>query len=239
MVVIGSEAPLWVSVPVVSMPTFIGTRDSDPYGHTFYNYFVGTSIDSLTPVVVIDQDAPEIAYAVSERLLPFVHPDALMPFVQTAKLRLLSFGLARREHVILTRDDPASRWWLYSPIAEVNKFVVDGVYYEATVINGDIYIGSDKVTQLDGNGRAVFLIPAELVEVHYAISTISPIVNEALQYFTAAAYLRAASDQQSGIYESIRVGAVTFSFRTVKELKDKAQQLERLGFQLLKVGGRL
>ena len=239
MIVFGSAVPVWVSVPVVASPTFIGTRDSDPFGHQFYSYFVGTSIDSLTPIQVIDHDAPEIAYAVSERLLPFVTPDTLLPFVQTAKLRLLQFGLPRREHVILSIDDPAQRWWLYAPIAEVNKLVIDGSEFEAEVVGGNIFVGSEQITTLDGSGRAVILIPARTIEVHYAISAVSPIVDEALQYFVAAAYLKAASDQQSGIYESIRVGAVTFSFRSMKELKDKADQLERLGRQLLKVGGRL
>jgi len=239
MVVFGSAVPLWVSVPLVASPTFIGTRDSDPFGHQFYNYFIGTSIDSLTPITAIDHSAPEIAYTVSEKLLPFVSPDTLLPFVQTAKLRLLQFGLPRREHIILTADDPAQRWWLYAPIAEVNKFVIDGVSYDAKLRGGDIYIEDRQVTALDGSGKAVLLIPASALEVHYAISAISPIIDEVLQYFVAAAYLRAASDQQSGIYESIRVGAVTFSFRSVKELKDKADQLEKLGRQLLRIGGRV
>lgn len=239
VVYVGSEVPLWVSVPVVSRPVFIGTRDIDPYGHTFYAYYVGTAVNALTPIQVIDQDAPEIAVVTADRFLQFVDPQALVPFVQTAKLRLLNFGLARREHVVLTYEDPTQRWWLYAPIAEVNKLVIDDEHYTPQLIDGDIYIDDDRMTVLSEDNKAIILIPARTIEIHYAIATLSPIVDEALPYFVAAAYLRAVSDNQAGIYETIRVGAVTFSFRSVKELKDRASQLERIGMQMIRAGGRL
>ncbi len=240
MVSFGSSVPLWASVPVVSRPVFIGTRSADPYGHSFYAYFVGTSITTLTPITPTELDDSAIAFRTAERLLPFVDPVTLVPFVRTAKLRLLPFGLARREHIILTFHDPTQRWWLYAPIAEVNRLVIDDeIYDDVRIVNGDLFIGDDRITMLDQDNKAVLLVPARTIEIHYAIDTLSPVVDEALPYFVAAAYLKAASDNQSGIYETIRVGAVTFSFRSVKELKDKAAQLERIGLQMLRAGGRL
>jgi len=78
--------PVWVSVPPVSSPVFIGTRSEDPYGHSFYQYFTGTSISNLQPIEVTDDDESLLANATSEKLLPFVSPLALMPFVKTAKV---------------------------------------------------------------------------------------------------------------------------------------------------------
>lgn len=239
MVKVGSEVPLWVSVPPVNIPVFIGTRSEDPYGHAFYQYWTGTSIDKLSPVSVIDVDAIELAQKTSERLLPFVHPNSLFPFVQTAKLKVLQFGLARREHIVLLSDEIDYRWWLYTPIAEVNKLVINGQSYEVELRDGLIYLDGRAIVTLDGRGRAVFNISANTIEISYAIANSSLVVDEALPYFVAAAYLKAASDEQSGILESVRVGAVSFSFRSVKELKDKAAQLEKLGYQLLRVGGRM
>jgi hypothetical protein len=66
--------PVWVSVPPVSSPVFIGTRSEDPYGHSFYQYFTGTSISNLQPIEVTDDDESLLANATSEKLLPFVSP---------------------------------------------------------------------------------------------------------------------------------------------------------------------
>jgi hypothetical protein len=68
-----------------------------------------------------------------------------MPFVKTAKLQALSFGLPRREHVILIYDDPSGRWWLHQPIAEVNKLVIDGEELTARVVNSQIYAGDEQL----------------------------------------------------------------------------------------------
>lgn len=239
VVKVGSEVPLWVSVPPVNVPVFIGTRSEDPYGHAFYQYWVGTRIDKLTPIAVTDVDAIELAHRTAERLLPFVHPNSLFPFVQTAKLKVLQFGIARREHIVLLADDADYRWWLYTPIAEVSKLAINGQSCEYELRDGLIYIDGHAIVTLDGRGRAVFNISANTIEVAYAVGNSSLVVDEALPYFVAAAYMKAASDEQSGILESVRVGAVSFSFRSVKELKDKAAQLEKLGHQLLRVGGRM
>lgn len=239
MIKFGSAIPLWVSVPPVNTPVFIGTRDTDPYGHSFYQYFTGTVVTALTPIVGIDVDAIEIAQATANKLLPFVDPNALFPFVQTAKLKMLQFGLARREHIVLSYEDADYRWWLYTPIAEINKLTINSTPVEAELSNGQISVGGSPITVFDGRGHAVFSITARTIEVAYAIGNASLVIEEALPYFVAAAYFRAASDEQSGVLESVRVGAVSFSFRPVKELRDKAAQLERLGYQILRVGGLL
>jgi hypothetical protein len=231
--------PVWVSVPPVSSPVFIGTRSEDPYGHSFYQYFTGTSISNLQPIEVTDDDESLLANATSEKLLPFVSPLALMPFIKTAKLQALSFGLPRREHVILIYDDPSGRWWLHQPIAEVNKLVIDGEELTARVVNSQIYAGDEQLTIPDGSDRAVFAVSARVIEVHYAIAAASPIVYEALPYLVAAAYLKAASNEQSSIYDSIRVGAVSFSFKSAKDLAAKSRELERIAYRMLRAGGRL
>jgi len=240
MVYFGSTAiPVWVSVPPVSSPVFIGTRAEDPYGHSFYQYFTGTDISSLQPLEVSDDDESMLANLTSERILTFVSPYKLMPFVKTAKLQALQFGLAHREHVILTYDDPTGRWWLHQPIAEVNKLVIDGEEYDARVIDSQIYVGNEQLTVPDSNNRAVFTISARMIEIHYAVMAASPIVYEALPYLIAAAYLKAASNEQSSIYDSIRVGAVSFSFKSAKDLRAKSRELEQIAFKMLRVGGRV
>jgi len=240
MVHFGSAAiPVWVSVPPVSSPVFIGTRLNDPYGHSFYQYFTGTSVSDLQPIDITDEDESFLANITSERILSFVSPYSLIPFVRTAKLHALQFGLPRREHVILTYDDPTGRWWVYQPIAEVNKLVIDGELVDARVVDSQIYVGEEQLTIPDGYGRATFLVSARLIEIHYAVKAISPVVYEALPYLIAAAYLKAASNEQSSIYDSIRVGAVSFSFKSAKDLRMKARELEQIGYKMLRMGGHL
>jgi len=239
MVHFGSEIPVWASVPPVSLPVFIGTRSEDPYGHSFYQYFTGTHISSLRPLEVSDDDESWLANLTSEKILPFVSPLNLIPFVKAAKLQALQFGLARREHVILTYDDPTGRWWLYRPIAEVNKLVIDGEQLEVEVIDSQIFAGSEQLTVPDSYNRSVFIVSARIIEVHYAIMSVSPIVYEALPYLIAAAYLKASSSEQSSIYDSIRVGAVSFSFKSVKDVRAKARELEQIAYRLLRVGGQV
>lgn len=237
MVQVNSELPLWVSVPTVSIPVFIGTRSIDPYGHTFYEYFTGTSAHSLRRIAVSDPEAVEIANMTSNMLLPFVDPVALVPFVAFAKMKIAHFGLPRREHIILTINDYTERWWLYAPVAEVNKLVIDGVEVTPEVANGIIYVNGQQVNQLISGGKSELTIYANSIEIHYAIGKQFPMIEDAIPYFVAAAYLRAASERDSGIYESIRVGAVSFSFRPIRELREKAIQLEKTGLQILRAGG--
>lgn len=239
MVSVGSEMPLWVAVPSVSVPVFIGTRSVDHYGHSFYQYFTGTSSDSLRTVTAVDTQAVDIANLAAIQLLPFVDPVALVPFVPIAKMRLINFGLERREHVVLSPESPDERWWLHAPIAEVNKIVVDGTPVDYELRDGVIWVDGAPITQVVGNGKAVLLLSCNLFEIHYAIGRQSPMVDEALIYFVAAAYLRAASNKESGVYDSIRVGAVSFSFRPIKELRDRAVQLEKIGLQILRSGGMM
>jgi len=235
----GTVIPVWVSVPPVSSPVFIGTRLEDPYGHSFYQYFTGTDISNLQPIEVSDGDESFLANLTSERILQFVSPYNLMPFVRTAKLNALQFGLARREHVILTFDDPTGRWWLHQPIAEVNKLVIDGEQVDASVVDSQIFVGNEQLTMPDNYGRAAFIISARMIEIHYAVKAISPVIYEALPYLIAAAYLKAASNEQSSIYESIRVGAVSFSFKSAKDLRMKARELEQIAYKMLRLGGRV
>lgn len=237
MVSVGSAIPLWVSVPTVSLPVFIGTRSVDEYGHAFYQYFTGTSANSLQIVSAIDTEAIDVANITSVQLLPFVDPAALVPFVPIAKMRLLNFGLERREHLVLSPESPDERWWLHTPIAEVNKLVIDGKPVDYEIRDSVIYVGGTPITQIVGGGKSVLLISCNSFEIHYAIGRQTPMVDEALIYFVAAAYLRAASNKESGVYESIRVGAVSFSFRPIKELRDRAIQLEKIGLQILRSGG--
>jgi hypothetical protein len=234
-----TPVPVWVSVPPVSLPVFIGTRTDDPYGHGFYQYFTGASLSSLNPVSVTDEDETVFADITSERLLPFVAPAALKPFVRTAKLQALAFGLPCREHIILLYDDPTGRWWLYQPIAEVNRLVVDGEVLAARVVDSQIYVGDEPLTMPASSNRAVFSVPARMIEIHYAVGVASPVVYEALPYLVAAAYLKAAASEQSSIYDAIRVGAVSFSFKSAKDISAKSRELERIAYRMLRVGGRL
>jgi len=240
MVQFGSVVPLWVAVPPLSVPVFIGTRAEDPFGYRFYRYFVGTAVSALTPIVGTDPDAAVLAAETRDRLLPFAPLDALEQHVPAVQARLLPYGLPRREHVRLTADDPDSRWWLYAPIAEVHRFLVNGEPVSVTILSGQLFSEeSVAVTVPDRDFRAHFVISAYEVEVHYAIDWASPVVRDALPYFLAAAYLRSVAERESGLYDTLRVGAVTFSFRSVKDWAARAAQLERTGWRMLASVGLL
>jgi hypothetical protein len=240
MVQFGSAVPLWVAVPPLSVPVFIGTRAEDPFGYRFYRYFVGTALSALTPVVGIDPDAAVLAVETRDRLLPFAPLDAIERHVAAVQARLLPYGLPRREHVRLTADDPDSRWWLYAPIAEVHRFIVDDEPVLVTIRSGQLFDQEGvAVTVPDRDFRARLTIPAYQVEAHYAIDWASPVVRDALPYFLAAAYLRSIAERESGLYDSLRVGAVTFSFRSAKDWAERAAQLERTGWRMLASVGLL
>jgi hypothetical protein len=240
MVQFGSAVPLWVAVPPLSIPVFIGTRAEDPFGYRFYRYWAGTTLSELTPIVGTDPDAAALAAETKERLLPFAPLDALERHVPAVQARLLPYGLPRREHVRLTVDDPDSRWWLYAPIAEVHRFIVNGEPASVTIRSGQLFSQEGvAITVPDRDFRAHLVISAYEVEVHYAIDWASPVVRDALPYFLAAAYLRSVAERESGLYDTLRVGAVTFSFRSVKDWAARAAQLERTGWRMLASVGLL
>jgi hypothetical protein len=240
MVQFGSAVPLWVAVPPLSVPVFIGTRAEDPFGYRFYRYFIGTAASTLTPISGIDPQASVLAAETRDRLLPFAPLDVLEQHVSAVQARLLPYGLPRREHVRLTTDDPDGRWWLYAPIAEVHRFLVNGEPVSVTISSGQLIDQEGSaVTVPDRDFRARLVISAYEVEAHYAIDWASPVIQDALPYFLAAAYLRSVAERESGLYDTLRVGAVTFSFRSAKDWTERATQLERTGWRMLAAVGLL
>jgi len=232
---VSEPVPLWVSVPDVARFVFIGTRADDPYGHTAYRYATGTSLTSLTPLTPVYTDLEPIAYYTQQKLLPFVPIEKILQFVPEVLWELSEFGLERREHIVLTPD---GRWYLNTPIAEVNFFAVNDSEVDVVLDeNGLIRFSDERMSPAftyDSLGRLVPMISASKIEVAYAVRRRPEFPDDAIAYKVAARVLRAMAFESSGFYSSIRVGAVSFSFKDAKEIDRKASEFERLCYRLIR-----
>lgn len=231
---VSEPMPIWVAVPDVSRFVFIGTVMEDPFGHTAYRYATGTSVSNLQPLTPVYSDLEFIASYTQHKLLPFVPIERILHFVPEVIWELSEFGLARREHVILTPD---GRWYLNTPIAEVNYCAIDDCPVDVIVDkNGLLRLSDDSApfVTYDSYGRLVPILVANKIEIAYAINRRPEFPDDAIAYKVAARVLRAAAFESSQFFSSIRVGAVSFSFKSPKEIASKASEFERLSYKLIR-----
>jgi len=231
---VSEPVPVWVAVPDVSRFVFIGTIVADSYGHTAYKYATGTSSENLQPLTPIYSDLESIASFTQRKLLPFVPLERILQFVPEVVWELSEFGLARREHVILIPD---GRWYLNTPIAAVHYCAIDGEQVEVQVDeNGLLRFAGDlsPFVSYDSYGRLVPIIAAHRIEIAYAIGRRPEFPDDAIAYKVAARVLRAAAFENSQFFSSVRVGAVSFSFKSPKEIAAKASEFERLSYRLIR-----